>query len=1049
MPGPTISGHAVSRRLQRTIAVLLSAALGLAVLVVTAPAHAAGNRLDLRVLVVTDHSVMVDAIAGQLDIEGVPHTDVSLTDAGRPTITAGFLANGGEGHYQAIVLPQSNGGAWAYGVSGLSTAEMAAISAYESAFGVRQVDADETPGPQVGLQSYGGQTSTTWAGSLTGMTATATNEARASSWSYLKGPIPVTIGTYAILSTPLSATSTPALPTGATFTPMVTVPIPGASTAGTLVGAYAAGGVEQLVLTGAFSVSQQHFRMLAHGLVSWMTRGVHFGYNRNYYSQQFDDAFSYDSRWNATYNCTPGEDCAAALNVPASDIRMTAADVDHLASWQSANDYTPTLAFNGYYTKFDADGNPWNGTDGLTNEFVKLKSSFRWLNHGYEHIFQGCQQDFTTIPWHCVTTDSQPPAADGSNIVWTSRAAISNEISSNIATGQALGLPFDVNEYLSGEHSGLYLTPQQPVDNPNFGAALTANSIKAIGADASREPAARTVGSALTIPRHPVAVYYNVSTRADEVDEYNWIYLSSTNGGSGYCDANPATATCLGAPLDPATGFSDYILPTDVANDLHFILANDPRPFYAHVTNLTGDYLGLSLMSSILSTYRAAYATSAPLMNLTLTEAATQLRLQSAWSSAGMAAGTTINGYVQDGVVTVNNPTTTAAPLTVPLGTSVAGGGAFGSSYGGETSGWVTGGTTLTAPRPVFTSAAAATVGVGTTTTIAVRASGAQTMAVTGALPAGMTFADNGDGSATLTGAPAAGTEGSYPLTFSATNGFGSASQAFTLTVAQRPVVTSPASVTFTQGVAGTFAVTAEGTPVPTVGVSGTLPAGIAVRTSGAGQATLSGTPGRSAAGTYSVTVTATNAGGQTSQSLAIVVQTKPAFTTGSRATLTAGTSGTVTIRTSGVPAAVVSESGTLPAGLTFAAGTDGSAVLTGTPAAGTGGSYPLVLTATNAVGSVTKAFTLTVRAAPQFTSPPTAAVTGGTTFSIGVTTVGNPTPTVRLRSKLPGGVTFTAQPGGKATLTGVLTAGAPLTVRLRAVSGVGHADQNLVISPS
>jgi hypothetical protein len=52
----------------------------------------------------------------------------------------------------------------------------------------------------------------------------------------------------------------------------------------------------------------------------------------------------------------------------------------------------------------------------------------------------------------------------------------------------------------------------------------------------------------------------------------------------------------------------------------------------------------------------------------------------------------------------------------------------------------------------------------------------------TGALPAGVTFVDNGDGTGTLGGIPAAA--GSYPLTFDASNLFGaSASQSFTLTV--------------------------------------------------------------------------------------------------------------------------------------------------------------------------------------------------------------------------------------------------------------------------
>ena len=148
-----------------------------------------------------------------------------------------------------------------------------------------------------------------------------------------------------------------------------------------------------------------------------------------------------------------------------------------------------------------------------------------------------------------------------------SQADIYNEIENNIAAGQALGLPFDPTEYLSGEHSGLFLNPQQPVDNPNFGAALTQAGIMHIGSDASREPRQPQVGGAITVPRHPTALYYNTSTQAAAVDEYNWLYTTRANGGSGYCEDNPATATCI-APLDTATGFTSYIVPTDAAFDL-------------------------------------------------------------------------------------------------------------------------------------------------------------------------------------------------------------------------------------------------------------------------------------------------------------------------------------------------------------------------------------------------------------------------------------------------------------------------------------------------
>ena len=57
-------------------------------------------------------------------------------------------------------------------------------------------------------------------------------------------------------------------------------------------------------------------------------------------------------------------------------------------------------------------------------------------------------------------------------------------------------------------------------------------------------------------------------------------------------------------------------------------------------------------------------------------------------------------------------------------------------------------------------------------------------MTGTGTLPSGVTFRDNGNGTATLSGTPASGSGGTYSLTITANNGVGSAAnQTFTLTV--------------------------------------------------------------------------------------------------------------------------------------------------------------------------------------------------------------------------------------------------------------------------
>ena len=98
--------------------------------------------------------------------------------------------------------------------------------------------------------------------------------------------------------------------------------------------------------------------------------------------------------------------------------------------------------------------------------------------------------------------------------------------------------------------------------------------------------------------------------------------------------------------------------------------------------------------------------------------------------------------------------------------------------------------------------------------TVTTTGSPTPSLSESGALPAGVTFVDNGNGTATLSGTPASGSDGTYALTFTANNGVGSpATQSFTLTVDESPTFTSANSTTFTVGTAGTFAVMASGVP--------------------------------------------------------------------------------------------------------------------------------------------------------------------------------------------------------------------------------------------
>ncbi len=314
---------------------------------------------------------------------------------------------------------------------------------FEATFGVREVDGFNWPNSSVGLNPPA------VIGDINGTTATVTAAGLAGGFGYLNGPVPFSTGSYSYIAEPLAAAS---LPAGASYTTLVGAPLPNGAT-GSLIGDYTNAGVEQMVITAAFSSTLPQFRYLAHGIVTWMTRGVHFGYDRNNFSFNVDDAFNSDASWNVDLNCTPGEDCTA----PDASVRMTPDDVTYAVNWEQANNYQLTLPYNGFYADPVADP--------LTQALVANAASFRWLNHGFEHIYQGCVQNFTVVPWQC-TLD-----ANG-QIVWTSQQDIYNEIQNNINVGRSLGLSFDPTEYLSGEHSGLFFLPQQPTDNPNFGPAL-------------------------------------------------------------------------------------------------------------------------------------------------------------------------------------------------------------------------------------------------------------------------------------------------------------------------------------------------------------------------------------------------------------------------------------------------------------------------------------------------------------------------------------------------------------------------------------------------
>jgi Putative Ig domain len=104
------------------------------------------------------------------------------------------------------------------------------------------------------------------------------------------------------------------------------------------------------------------------------------------------------------------------------------------------------------------------------------------------------------------------------------------------------------------------------------------------------------------------------------------------------------------------------------------------------------------------------------------------------------------------------------------------------------------------------------------------------------------------------------------------------------------------------------------------------------------------------------------NGGGDLNDTWVYGVAQAPAITSASSVTFTMGRAGTFTVTSTGLPTPALTETGALPAGVSFVDNHDGTATLSGTPLSGTGGTHPLTITASNGVTpEASQSFSLTV----------------------------------------------------------------------------------------
>ena len=227
------------------------------------------------------------------------------------------------------------------------------------------------------------------------------------------------------------------------------------------------------------------------------------------------------------------------------------------------------------------------------------------------------------------------------------------------------------------------------------------------------------------------------------------------------------------------------------------------------------------------------------------------------------------------------------------------------------------------------------------------------------------------------------------------------------------PQIASIGDVTYAFNVEiNEITVTATGNPIPSISVTG-LPTGISYE-----NGVISGSS--NLAGTYEITVTATNSQGDDTETFDITISaelTVPVITAISDISVAYNTAiTTIDVSVSGNPTPSVSVSG-LPSGITYTGGEiAGMSTVAGT--------HQITITATNSEGDDTVTFDITI--AEQLTAPQITAI-GDVTYAynanitaIDVTVTGNPTPTVTV-TNLPTGITYeNEQITGMSTVVGV-----------------------------
>jgi hypothetical protein len=643
--------------------------------VVSAAVVATPASIALKLLVISAEGTSPSYLAtlSILDQIGVPY-DKMVLKGSNPTalqMVAGTLSDGaGNGKYQSIILETGDLAAFNAPTSNYPSAMTAAqwsmLRQYQSVYGVRSATMYTRPALTIDVNNAAldltyGLTSAVEVIATNANPVTATfTPAGQQAFGYLNTANPISIkdGVYTYPSTPASAATVALLQTPA---------------AKAIASVYTApAGWQNLALAADNNPELTHTLLLGYGVVNWVTRGIFLGERKIYLSAQPDDVFIPDDLWDPVSKTTP-------LNNAAFRHRNNATDYNSLVAWQTAlqaNSQTAAfsleLPFNGVgYNTVDAGYlNQGETVDTLSPAVRDNPNAFRWINHTWDH------------------TSLDPGGAALNVTTMKQKFQLNHDLATGLSgTPPVMFSQYNKNAFVQPDISGL--------ENPVFWQAAQEFGFRYILMDTSKtydfrpaiSPIAPNTGfyssrdtfvpgnpRILIIPRYPTNLYYNVSTPAEWVSEYNHFF-----GAAGVVPPPPGQTSWFG-------GDSTYeqILDRESEVLLRYMLKYNANSWMFHAANLR-DYDGTgpnkkSLLSDLLDAvtakYRAMY--SLPVRSPSQSGIGQIMAARMAYNKAitGGLKGRVVFGAGAS--IELTNPGST--PVTVPVtGVNIGG-----TLYGGQ-----------------------------------------------------------------------------------------------------------------------------------------------------------------------------------------------------------------------------------------------------------------------------------------------------------------------------------------------------------------------------